>query len=209
MINIPPIECKIRAEYLYNFEEREGLLVTGTAFAVRSIQSNALLFAVMTDIGAVYDKLPISAFVSAHLTEAPQHLPFHVLQLWDCLSYQASAVELMFLKGKRCSVFLKSKQPVEGIYRFTIDWTADASERLQTGYAEEISQHKVAHVIELETGHFCAYPNNRILWADPASVSNPFEKIPDYKLNVTKYHCESFDKWYADDSDDMFYNINI
>jgi hypothetical protein len=208
MINIPPIECKIRAEYLYDFKERHGLLIPGTAFAVRSIQSNALLFAVMTDIGAIYDKLPISAFVSAKAETAPDDLPFHVLQLWDCLTYQASAVELMFLKGKRCSVFLKNKEAVEGIYRFTIDWTADASERLQTGYAEEISQHKVAHIIELETGHFCAYPNNRILWADPSSVSKPFEKIPDYKLNTTKYHCESFDKWYTEDSDDMFYELN-
>jgi hypothetical protein len=205
-INIPPIECYIRKEYLYNLEKGQGELVEGTAFAIKSLQGTALLFTVMTDIGALYDKIPISALVPFDKPDAIP-LPFHILQLWDCFSYQPYAIQFMFLKGKRCMVMLKDGSKKEGIYRFTIDWSADMSAGVSTSYAEEPSQHKMAHVIELVDGYFCAYPNNRILWAEPSMVSKPFETIPDYKLNMQKYHCESFDKWATSDDDNYFYGV--
>jgi hypothetical protein len=206
-LNIPPIECYIRKEYLYNLEDHFGELVEGTAFAVKSAQGQALLFHVMlADTGAIYDKIPISALVSFDNPEA-EHLNFDVLQLWDCFSYHASVTQFMFLKGKRAQVYLKNREKVEGIYRFTIDWSADSSETTSMSYAEEPSQHKCAHVIELDSGQFCAYPNNRILWNEPSMVSEPFQNIPDYKLNMQKYHCESFDKWACDDTDNFAYEI--
>jgi len=205
-INIPPIECYIRKEYLYNLEKGHGELVEGTAFAVKSLQGTALLFLVMTDIGAVYDKIPISALVPFEKEDAP-HIDFHILQLWDCFSYSPHVTQFMFLKGKRCMVLLKDATKREGIYRFTIDWDADMSKGVSTSYAEEPSQHKSAHVIELNDGYFCAYPNNRILWAEPSMVSEPFKHTPDYKLNMKKYHCESHNKWATSDDDNFFYNI--
>lgn len=205
-VNIPPIECYIRAEYLYNLESHHGELIEGSAFAVKSLQGTALLFVVMTDIGAVYDKIPISALVPFNRPHA-EHLDFHVLQLWDCFSYSPHVTQFMFLKGKRCGVLLKDGTFREGIYRFTIDWDADMSQGLSTSYAEEPSQHKMAHIIELNDGYFCAYPNNRILWAEPSMVSKPFATRPDYKLNLQKYHCESHDKWATSDDDDYFYDI--
>jgi hypothetical protein len=206
IINIPPIECYIRKEYLYNLEAHHGELVEGTAFAIKSLQGTALLFLVMTDIGAVYDKIPISALVPFDKPEAP-HIEFHVLQLWDCFSYSPHVCQFMFLKGKRAKVLLKDGTKREGIYRFTIDWDADMSGGISTSFAEEPSQHKCAHVIELSEGYFCAYPNNRILWAEPSMVAEPFKKIPDYKLNMRKYHCESHDKWATSDDDSYFYGI--
>lgn len=206
-INIPPIECYIRAEYLYNLESHHGELIEGTAFAVKSTQGNALLFNVMTNIGAVYDKLPISALVNFEKADAP-HWPFHVLQLWDCFSYNPHVSQFMFLKNKRCMVMLKNGRKEEGIYRFTIDWDADSSNRVTTSYAEEPSQHKSAHVIELLSGNFCAYPNNRILWNEPSMVAEPFEHIPDYKLNMQRYCCESHDKWATDDTDNYMYKVD-
>lgn len=206
--NIPPIECFIRKEYLYNLEKGHGELVEGTAFAIKSLQGTALLFLVMTDIGAIYDKIPISALVPYSKSDSP-HKPFHELQLWDCFSYSPHVIQFMFLKGKRCMVMMKDGSKREGIYRFTIDWDANSSETMSTSYAEEPSQHKAAHVIELFDGYYCAYPNNRILWAEPSMVENPFAVIPDYKLNMQTYHCESHDKWSAIDKedDDYFYNI--
>jgi len=206
-INIPPIECYIRKEYLYNLEKGHGELVEGTAFAIKSLQGNALLFLVMTDIGAVYDKIPISALVPFEKEDTP-HLDFHILQLWDCFSYHPHVTQFMFLKGKRCMVMLKDGTKREGIYRFTVDWDADSSDRVSTSYAEEPSQHKSAHVIELNDGYFCAYPNNRILWAEPSMVSEPFKHIPDYKLNMKRYHCESHNKWATSDDDNFFYKLN-
>ncbi len=107
-VNIPPIECYIRKEYLCNLESGHGELVEGTAFAIKSLQNTAMLFLVMTDIGAVYDKIPISALVPFDKPEAPA-LPFHELQLWDCFSYSPHVVQFMFLKGKRCQVMMKEE----------------------------------------------------------------------------------------------------
>ena len=206
-VNIPPIECYIRKEYLCNLESGHGELVEGTAFAIKSLQNTAMLFLVMTDIGAVYDKIPISALVPFDKPEAPA-LPFHELQLWDCFSYSPHVVQFMFLKGKRCQVMMKDGKKREGVYRFTVDWDADMSKGISTSFAEEPSQHKAAHIIELQDGYFCAYPTNRILWAEPSMVSDPFGKIPDYKLNMQKYHCESHDKWATSDDDNFFYDIS-
>lgn len=217
-VNIPPIECFIRKEYLYNLEKGHGELVEGTAFAIKSLQGTALLFSVMTDIGALYDKIPISALVPYSQVYRDNnmdisdvlHKEFHELQLWDCFSYSPHVIQFMFLKGKRCQVFLKDGTRREGIYRFSIDWDADSSKTISTSYAEEPSQHKTAHVIELFDGYFCAYPNNRILWAEPSMVERPFEVIPDYKLNMQTYHCESYSKWSARDNGDdaYFYSVN-
>ena len=207
-VNIPPIECYIRKEYFYNLEQGHGELIEGTVFGLKSLQANAMLFMVMTDIGAVYDKIPLSALVPFHSPNAT-HKPFHELQLWDCFSYNAHVVQYMFLKGKRCQVMLKDGSKREGIYLFTVDWDADSSQRISTSYAEEPSQHKSAHVIELFDGYYCAYPNNRILWAEPSMVSNPFSVIPDYKLNMQRYHCESHNKWATSDDDDYYYSITV
>ena len=65
----------------------------------------------------------------------------------------------------------------------------------------------MGHVIELDSGHFCIYPNNRILWNEPSMVSEPFKIIPDYKLNLKFYHCESHTKWGTEDTENMFYEI--
>ena len=204
--NIKPIECYVRKEYLYNLEKGHGDLIEATAFAIKSCQGQAILFYVMlADTGAVYDKIPISALVPFNKDKA-EHLPFHVLQMWDCFSYHVSCTEFMFLKGKRAQVFLKNRKKVEGIYRFTLDWSSDGTEIMSASYSEEPAQHKCAHVIELESGHFCAYPNNRILWNEPSMVSEPFKNIPDYKLNEQKYNCESYDKWGCDESDNFVYD---
>lgn len=206
--NIPPIECYVRKEYLYNLESHHGELVEATAFAVRSCQGQALLFYVMlADTGAVYDKVPISALLDFD-GDKESHLSYHVLQLWDCFSYDLSVTQFMFLKGKRAQIFLKNKQKAEGIYKFTVDWYANGAEEMSTSYAEEPSQHKCAHVFLLENGQYCAYPNNRILWNEPSMVSEPFKHKPDYKLNMQRFHCESHDKWACDDTDNFFYEID-
>lgn len=207
IINIPPIECYIRAEYLYNREKHHDTLLEGSAFAVKSIQGQALIFTVMVDNGAVYDGVPISALVAFTKKDA-KHIPFHVLQLWDCFSYSPYAVQFMFLKNKRCMIMMKTGERVQGIYRFTIDWDANASQVIPTSYAEEPSQHKMLHVIELETGQFAAYPNNRILWSIPGMTDKPFEVTPDYSLNLQLYSCESHNLWATDETDSYFYKTS-
>jgi hypothetical protein len=61
--NIPPIYCKIRKEYLYDLDPKynndsEECVIFGLA----SITGRAILFHIMLPNGAVYYRLPISAF---------------------------------------------------------------------------------------------------------------------------------------------------
>ena len=62
--NLPPIELYVKKEYLYDLEKGHGELVEGLWVTVKSIQGRALYFETyLPEYGAVYDKLPISAFV--------------------------------------------------------------------------------------------------------------------------------------------------
>ena len=60
--NIPPIYCKIRREYLYDLKEHKGEAVDCVIFGLASISGRAILFHCMLPNGAVFYRLPISAF---------------------------------------------------------------------------------------------------------------------------------------------------
>jgi len=62
--NLPPVHVYIKKEYLYDLQKGHGELTPGVWISVKSIQGRALYFeTLLTDYGALYDKLPISAFV--------------------------------------------------------------------------------------------------------------------------------------------------
>lgn len=199
--NIPPMQVWIRNGYLYDFE-KDGF-TEGLAFSVKSTKNHALMFQVMTDVGAVYDKLPISALCTSQ--DAP-HFAFDLLQLWDCPSYHCTAVQFEYLRNKRCQVMLKDQSLHLGIYLFTLDWAADKVGP-DTSFAEQWNEHKSAHIIELDSGCLVAQPNNRVLWADPAWIHQPFEKVPDYKTCSKYYVCERNEKWVTEDSNRMHYSV--
>lgn len=203
--NIPPISCYVRKEYLRNLEDGHGEFVECSVFAMKSWTGRALLFWCMTDKGAIYDKIPISAFTTNK--DAP-HQSHHILQLWNSFSYQPSVTEFQFLKGKKCQTTLRDGSKHLADYHFTIDWAGSNAELLEPGYAEIPPEHKCAHIIELENGNFAAQPNNRVRWADPAFVMEPFESPVDYKLNEQEYLCENVPKWVTEDTDAWAYDIN-
>ena len=202
-VNIPPIPCYVRPEYLYDFEKGKAELTEAVAFSVKSIKGHALFFQVMTDIGAVYDKIPISGIC---LEKDAPHMSFDTLQLWDCASYHFTCVEFEFLVNKKCQVFLKDRNKYFGEYLFTLDWAADQLGG-DTSFAQVWPEHKSAHIIALENGCIAAQPNNRLLWADPSWIHKPFETIPDYKVCKKEYRCELSDKWSAENSDKFHYEV--
>lgn len=106
------------------------------------------------------------------------------------------------LAERCCRVLFPDRTQHNGRYRFTVDWygTSDAERAGDGG-------HKCAHVIELEDGNYCALPNNRILWADPALIPTPFQARPDYLTTTHTWNCEQGTKWAAEDTDRMFYAI--
>jgi hypothetical protein len=64
--NIPPIYCKVREEYLYDMDPKRKGEKDCVIFGIASISGRAILFHIMLPNGAVYYRLPISAFFQKH-----------------------------------------------------------------------------------------------------------------------------------------------
>mgnify|MGYP003635806253 CR=1 FL=1 len=83
---LPARKVWVKKEYLYDLEKGHGELTPGLWISVRSIQAKALYFeTLLTDYGALFDKLPLSAFVWKQDINWDDQLPLDVLELWDCL----------------------------------------------------------------------------------------------------------------------------
>lgn len=197
--DVPVTYCKLRAEYLYNGQRRQGTFIRCAVFGVSSVQGRALGFHCMLENGALIDRLPISAFV--HKDDAPD-VPLHYLELWDCLSSHVTAHEFAFLRGLRCDVLLKDRRWEPGLYQFTLDWHGSP---LADNPGE--GGHKCAHVIALDNGCYAAQPNNRLRWHEPSFITVPFPERPDYQTNDRVWAVESQGpKWATEDSPRQFYD---
>lgn len=195
-VPIPSFDCLIRAPYLYDDMPHHEGFVRARAFGLASIQGRALGFHVMDAIGAVIWRLPISALV---LDARAPELPLDHLQLWDCFSPHVTVTEFPHLLGRRCQVTLKDKKKYEGRSLFTVDWHGN-------DYANGAGEggHKCAQIIALDNGCLAAQPNNRILWADPATIERPFARRPDYLTNTRAFSVEGTTKWVTGPG--MFYD---
>jgi hypothetical protein len=200
--NIPQFPCLVRREFLYNLETHHGEFENAYAFGVRSVQCRALGFHVALDNGAVFWNLPIHALV--HRPVAP-HIPLDFLELWDCFGPNISVTQFTFLKELRCDVLLKDRTTAQGVYMFTIDWSATDPGEIDVTFSEVPSEHKCAHLIRLDNGLFAAQPNNRVLWRQSSFVVKRDGERPDYKLNTHKWVCEYNPKWVTEDNDRYLY----
>jgi hypothetical protein len=207
--NIPPIYCKIRKEYLYDLREHQGETEDCVVFGLGSISGRALLFHCLLTNGAIYWRLPISAFIqrgsgnTLYSTEM-EHQDLEDLQLWNSFSYYPSVTTFDFLIGQRCKYLGKDKKFYHGEYLFTVDWAHPESNILDTEHSEIPDQHKCAHILALDNGNFAAQPNNRILWDIPSFTTKP--SVPDYKVQTTEWNVEN-KKFVTDDTDKFFYDI--
>jgi len=60
--NLPPIQCFIKKEYLYDLEKGFGEFEPCVWVSVKSIKGRALYIeSLISNYGALFDKLPISA----------------------------------------------------------------------------------------------------------------------------------------------------
>lgn len=195
LANVPPVKCFVRKEYLYNFEQGHGDFEPCVWISVKSIKGKALYIeALLTNYGAVYDKLPISAFV--HHTDAPGELPLDFLQIWDCFSYNITILAKASLSKLRTQVFMKDKEMYEGEYMFTIDSCHSDPNELDTSLSQTPDEHKSFNIIKLDNGQFCAQPNNRVLFFDQSLTPNG-TTIPDFKVSTKEFICEQSTKWVA------------
>ena len=198
--NLPPIHVMVRKEYLYNLESGHGEYTPGIWISVRSVQGKALYFeTLLTEYGALYDKLPLSAFVwkTDH-----GDLSLDTLQLWDCFDYSITVIEKPILS--RCEFFGKDRQMHAGEYMFTIDTCHSESSTLNTNFSEEDPEHKTFNIIKLDNGQFAAQPNNRVIWKD-SSLTPEKLKRPDFKVCTQNYSVETEPKWSVGHTDEWQY----
>jgi len=207
IINLPPIQCYIRKEYLYDFQKGFGELTPCVWVSAKSIKGKALYIeSLLTDHGALYDKLPISAYVWKPLKFENKDYPLDFLQIWDCLSYDITILQKDTLKGLRCGVYMKNKETVMGEYMFTIDSCSSNPNLINTTLSETPNEHKSYNVIKLDNGQFAAQPNNRMKWFDQSLISHE-TKFPDFKVSTHEFTCEKGEKWSSGDETNYFYEI--
>ena len=204
--NIPPIYCQIRREYLYDLQKHHGEAEDVVVFGISSIAGKAILFHCMLENGAIFYRLPISAFFQKHLqrTEVPD-MQVHELQLWNCFSYHPSVHHFDFLSSARGKYKGIDKKFYPGEYLFTLDWASPDSNILDIEHSEIPQEHKCAHVLALDNGNFAAQPNNRIIWNIPSFTVK--DNWPDYSVQTTYWNVEN-KGLVTEDSDKMFYEVN-
>lgn len=205
LANVPQISVKVRKEYLTQFKTGHGEYEEGRWVTVKSKREKALLFeTLLLEYGALYDKLPLSAFVWKTDINPKDLLPLDYLQLWNCLSYDIAVIEKAHLKNVECQVYMKNGKFYTGTYLFTIDYCHSFSNELNVTQSEEEPEHKAANIIKLDNGQFCAQPNNRILWNIPSLVPT-IKKKPYFKVCINDYICERSPKWDLASEDNFFY----
>ena len=190
--NTPIIPVYVKKEYLYDLEKGHGEYTPGVWISVKSVQYKALYFeTLLTEYGALYDKLPLSAFV----WKTPHgDLPLDTLQLWDCFDYHLTVIEKPILA--RCEFFGKDKKMHGGEYMFTIDNAHPDASVLDVNYSEHDPEHKSFNVIKLDNGQFAAQPNNRVVWRDNSLIPGNL-KQPDFKVCTQNYAVETEPKWWT------------
>jgi len=205
VVNIPPIEVFIRKEFLYDFtkDNRDKLLgeneyESAHWITSKSIPNQALYFeSFVHDFGALYDKLPIHAFVWKTDIDKNNLYPLDWLQLWDCFSYNISVIKKERLRNARCEVIMKDKSRAPGYYLFTIDSCSSDPNEINVSWSETPNEHKSFNIIKLDNGQFAAQPNNRILWKHQSQTPSTDLKVPYFKFSTKTWICENSDRWSA------------
>lgn len=192
-INVPCIEVYVARWAVTDGQEKEGS-ERGWLYGAKAPKHKALQFHVLLESGASYWGLPISALKT---TDEGGHLSLSDAQLWSNISTRISAVEFDFIRRMGCAVRLRNGRTEKGIYRFTIDYEG------QGDLSDTPNEHKCAHIIELDSGHLVAYPNNRVVFND-ASLVKGNAASRGYKINTTEYLVDETN-WSVGESDDYLY----
>lgn len=204
--SIPPIYCQIRREYLYDLKHNKGETEDCVVFGIASIPGRAVLFHTLLTNGAIFWRLPISAFIQKgfECSRVPNQNLVD-LELWNSFSYYPSINSFDFLIGQKCKYLGVDKKFYAGEYLFTIDWAHPEPNIIDTEHSEIPQEHKCGHVLALDNGNYAIQPNNRILWNVPSFTTA--SHWPDYEVQTSYWNVENKD-FISEDSDKMFYEIN-
>jgi|TARA_B100001778_G_scaffold264393_1_gene225241 hypothetical protein len=203
--NLPSTKVYVRKEYLRDLTDGFGEFVEGVWVSAKSIPGRAFYFETyLPEYGALYDKLPISAFVSSPETPDPD-LDLPNLQFWNCMDYGITNICKQFVGSMEWEVRTRHFGSLKGEYLCTLDNYHADPDVVDYSTSEVPQEHKSFNLIELENGQFALYPNNRCRVYDISLTPNE-AKIPDFKVSTEYFQVENGIKWgRLGDCDDYFW----
>lgn len=192
--NLPPQKVWVRKEYLRDLEDGHGEFVEGVWVTAKSLPGRSFYFETyLPEYGAMFDKLPISAFVSEAKTPDPD-LDLPNLQFWNCMDYGVTSLCKQFTASMEWEVRTRHFGTLKGSYICTLDNYHANPDVLDYSTSEIPEEHKSFNLINLENGQFALYPNNRCRIYD-ISLTPEEPKIPDFKVSTEYYQVENGVPW--------------
>ena len=192
--NLPTVKVWVRKEYLCDFKEGYGEFVEGVWVCAKSTPGRAFYFETfLPEYAAMYDKLPISAFLSKPETPDPD-LDLPNLQFWNCMDYGVTTICKNIVASMEWEVRTRHFGSIKGSYIATIDNYHESTNEIDCSTSELPDEHKSFNLIELENGQFALYPNNRCRIYDISMTPNEV-KTPDFKVSTQWYQVENGVKW--------------
>ena len=203
--NLPSEKVWVRKEYLTDHQSGHGEFVEGLWVSAKSIPGRAFYFETyLPEYAAMYDKLPISAFVSRPETPDPD-LDLPNLQFWNCMDYGVTAIEKSIVASMEWEVRTRHFGNIKGTYICTLDNYHENIDNIDASTSELPDEHKSFNLIELENGQYALYPNNRCRIYD-ISMTPQEPKVPDFKVSTQFYQVENGVEWgRLGDCDDYFW----
>jgi hypothetical protein len=109
--NIPVQYAQIKREYLYDLKKHHGEVEDCIIFGISCITGRAILWHALMENGAVFYRLPISAFIQRGFkpTEVPRRR-LDELELWNSFSYYPAVTSYDILEGQSGKYFGKDKK---------------------------------------------------------------------------------------------------
>jgi len=202
--NLPSEDVWVRKEYLRDHQDGHGEFVAGVWVSAKSIPGRAFYFETyLPEYGALFDKLPISAFLHKKKTPSPD-LPLNNLQFWNCMDYGVVAVYKQFIGSMDFQVLSRDHGPLTGSYVCTLDNYHSDINAVDYSTSETPAEHKSHNLLKLDNGQFCLYPNNRMRVYDNSLT--PQEPLtPDFKVSTVEYQVENGNLTRLGDTDEYFW----
>jgi hypothetical protein len=204
LANLPNTKVYVRKEYLMDFKGGHGEFVEGHWVTVKSMPGRAFYFETyLPEYAALYDKLPISAFVSEPKKPDPD-LPLQDLQFWNAMDYGVTAIYKQFIGSMDFEILTRSHKVLKGTYVLTLDNYHESADEIDYSTSEIPEEHKSFNILELENGQYAAYPNNRMRVYDN-SLTPKQPKDPDFKVSTEFYQVENGYSYRLGDTDQYYW----
>jgi hypothetical protein len=205
VVNIPCKKVWVRKEYLTDHQFGHGEFVEGVWVTAKSLPGRAFYFETyLPEYAALYDKLPISAFLNQPSLPDPD-LDLPNLQFWNCMDYGVECIKKKHIGELDFEVRTRHFGTLKGQYLFSLDNYHPENDIVDCGTSELPEEHKSHNCILLENGQFALYPNNRMRIYSPSRTPE-VPKTPDFKVSTRFYQVENGLKWgRLGDTDEYFW----